>query len=81
MIWLFHRRGEYMSCEVRTCSQNAGYELCILRSRRRADGRTIEWYPDEKSVEARWNQFRELLIDAGWADVHSHSSEAPNPDG
>ena len=71
MLWLFHRRGEYMSCEVRTCLQNTGFELCILRSRARANRETVEWYPDEKTVETRWNQLRDDLMDAGWGDVHS----------
>jgi hypothetical protein len=51
--------------------QNAGFELCILRSRARADRETIEWYPDEKTVESRWDQLRDDLIVAGWGDVHS----------
>ena len=46
MIWLFQRRGEYLSCEVRTCLRDEGYELCMLRP----DGQTIEWYPDGKSI-------------------------------
>lgn len=72
MIWLFHRGGEYLSCEVRTCLHNEGYELCVLRS----DSQTIEWYPDEKSLEARWKQLREDLIEAGWGDLRSPRASA-----
>jgi hypothetical protein len=67
MIWLFHRAGEYLSCEVRTCMKNEGYELCILRP----DSQTIEWYPDVQAVEKRWEQLRLDLVDAGWGDLHT----------
>ena len=67
MIWLFQRRGEYLSCEVRTCLRDEGYELCMFRP----DGQTIEWYPDVKSLEARWQQLRQDLQAAGWGDLHS----------
>jgi hypothetical protein len=72
MIWLFHRRGEYLSCEARTCVKNEGYELCILRP----DSQTIEWYPDARSLEARWQQLREDLQEAGWGDLCSPRASA-----
>ena len=67
MIWLFQRSGEYLSCEVRTCQRDEGYELCVIRP----DGQTIEWYADARSLEARWDQLRRDLQGAGWGDLHS----------
>jgi hypothetical protein len=72
MIWLYHRRGEYLSCEVRTCLQNAGYELCMLRP----DSQTIEWYPDVETLEARWRQLRKDLLDGGWGEMGSPRASA-----
>jgi hypothetical protein len=72
MLWLFRRGGEYLSCEVRTCVQNAGYELCLLRP----DSQTIEWYADQRAVEKRWKQLREDLIEAGWGDFRSPRASA-----
>jgi hypothetical protein len=72
MLWLFHRRGEYLSCEVRTCMKDAGYELCILRP----DSQTIEWYPDVSTVEARWEQLRTDLADAGWGEMRTPKASA-----
>jgi len=54
MIWLFHRRGEYVSCEVRTCLENSGFELLVARS----GGLRVEWYPDELQVERRWERLK-----------------------
>lgn len=70
MLWLFQRRGEYLSCEVRTCLRNSGFELCILHS----NGQSIEWYPDERSVQARWEQLKGDLKEAGWCDLHASAS-------
>lgn len=67
MIWLFQRSGEYLSCEVRTCQRDEGYELCLIRPA----GQTIEWYADARSLEARWDQLRRDLQAAGWGDLHS----------
>jgi len=72
VIWLYHRSGEYLSCEVRTCLKNEGYELCIIRP----DAQTIEWYPDVQSVEARWDQLRRDLMVSGWGDMHAPRASA-----
>jgi hypothetical protein len=66
MIWLFHRYGEYLSCEVRTCLENAGFELLIARS-----GRIhLEWYPDENQVERRWEYLNRELRRDGWGELY-----------
>ena len=66
MIWLFHRYGEYMSCEVRTCLENTGFELLIARS-----GRVhLEWYPDENEVERRWEYVNRELRRDGWGELY-----------
>jgi hypothetical protein len=65
MIWLFHRYGEYLSCEVRTCLENAGFELLIARSGRLH----LEWYPDELQVERRWHSVNKELLREGWDEM------------
>ena len=66
MMWLFHRQGEYLSCEVRTCLQDTGFELLIVR-----DGRLQrEWYPDEAQIEQRWEHLNRELRRSGWGDVY-----------
>jgi hypothetical protein len=66
MMWLFHRQGEYLSCEVRTCLEDAGFESLIARA-----GRVQrEWYPDETQIERRWESLNRELRRAGWGDVY-----------
>lgn len=66
MMWLFHRYGEYLSCEVRTCLENAGFELLIARS-----GRVeLEWYPDERQIELRWKYLNRELRRDGWGELY-----------
>ena len=65
-MWLFHRHGEYLSCEVRTCLEDAGFELLIARA-----GRVQrEWYPDERQIERRWEALSLELRRTGWGDVY-----------
>ena len=45
MIWLFHRHGEYLSFEARTCMEDAGFELVIARP----DRVDREWYRTKSS--------------------------------
>ena len=67
MIWLFHRCGEYLSCEVRTCLENAGFELLIAR-----DGRVqLEWYPDEHQIERRWSHVNRELRREGGGEMYA----------
>jgi hypothetical protein len=66
MIWLFHRCGEYLSCEVRTCLENAGFELLIARSGRIQ----LEWYPDESEIEHRWQSLSRELRSEGWGEMY-----------
>jgi hypothetical protein len=66
MIWLFHRRGEYLACEVRTCLQNAGFELVMTGTGRHL----LEWFPDAAQVEQRWEEVRARLDRDGWDDVY-----------
>lgn len=66
MIWLFHRRGEYLACEVRTCLQNYGFELVMTGTGRHL----LEWFPDAAQVERRWAQLRDRLDRDGWGDVY-----------
>lgn len=66
MIWLFRRSGEYISCEVRTCLENAGFELLIERS-----GRVhLEWYADERQIERRWERLSKDLRREGWGELY-----------
>ena len=67
MLWLFHRGGEYLSCEVRTCVENTGFELLIAR-RGRVDR---EWYPDEHEIARRWEDVNRQLRQEGWGEFAS----------
>jgi hypothetical protein len=66
MLWLFHRHGEYLSCEVRTCLDNAGFELLMAWP----DGRQLEWYPSETEIEARWRALKRQLQYEGWGELY-----------
>ncbi len=75
MIWLFHRYGEYLSCEVRTCLENAGFELLIARA-----GRVhLEWYPDELEVERRWRCVNSELRQDGWGEMYGSTGHPLRP--
>jgi len=66
MIWLFHRDGQYLSCEARTCVEDSGYEILIARPghvRR-------EWYADEHQLAHRWRIVNQELRQEGWGDLH-----------
>lgn len=66
MIWLFHRYGEYVSCEVRTCLENEGFELLIAKAGRIQ----VEWYPDERQIERRWEHLNRELRRDGWGELY-----------
>jgi hypothetical protein len=66
MIWLFQRHGEYLACEVRTCLENAGFELLTAGSSRRE----VEWFPSERELEARWEALRRQLECEGWGELY-----------
>lgn len=74
MIWLFHRYGEYLSCEVRTCLENAGYELVIARAGRIER----EWYPNELQIERRWEYLHRELLRGGWGELYGPTNQAPD---
>jgi hypothetical protein len=70
MIWLFHRYGEYLSCEVRTCLENTGFELLIARA-----GRVqLEWYADELQIERRWEYLNRELRRGGWGELYTSTN-------
>jgi hypothetical protein len=71
MIWLYHRHGEYLACEVRTCLQNAGFELLMTGSSRHL----VEWYPDAAQIERRWDEVKDLLEGDGWGDVYERPGQ------
>jgi hypothetical protein len=73
MIWLFHRHGDYLSCEVRTCLENAGFELLVERA-----GRVhLEWYADEMQVERRWQSLNTELRRDGWNEMYGGGRNRP----
>ena len=73
MIWLFHRFGESLSCEVRTCLENTGFELLITRS-----GRVqLEWYPDERQIKRRWDYLNQELRREGWGEFVDMGGASP----
>jgi hypothetical protein len=66
MIWVFHRYGKYLSCEVRTSFENEGFEILIAK-----DGETnCEWYPDQEQIERRWDTLTEELRKEGWGELY-----------
>ena len=75
MIWLFHRYGEYLSCEVRTCLENDGFELLIARAGRIER----EWYPTEVQIERRWEYLNRELRRGGWGELYGPGGEAIRP--
>jgi hypothetical protein len=70
MIWLFHRRGEYMSCEARTCVEDSGFESLINRPGQLRR----EWYADEQQLMRRWQDVSFMLRREGWGDVYGGRS-------
>lgn len=67
MIWLFQRHGEYLACEVRTCLENAGFELQLSWTNRQE----LEWYSTESEVELRWRVLRRQLMYEGWGELYA----------
>ena len=65
MIWVFHRLGEYLACEVRTCPHNDGFELVLARNGKM----DREWYPNEEQVERRWGALNQQLRESGWGEM------------
>jgi len=64
MLWLFHRCGEYLYCEARTCLEDSGFELVIES----ADRVRCEWFADESQLTRRWEHLNRQLRLEGWAD-------------
>ena len=64
MLWLFHRCGEYLYCEVRTCLDDSGFEL-VIESARRVQR---EWFADETQLTRRWDCLNRELRVEGWVD-------------
>lgn len=69
MLWLFHRCGEYLSAEVRTCLENNGFELLIAQG----GSVRLEWYPDEREVARRWDDVNRELKREGWGELERQS--------
>jgi hypothetical protein len=66
MIWLFHRGGEVLSCETRTCVEDEGFEILIARH-----GRVKrEWCADEQQLSRRWHALSRELRRDGWGEMH-----------
>ena len=77
MLWLFHRYGEYLFCEARTCLENAGFELVIESA-----GRVrCEWFADEVQLTKRWDGLHRDLRLEGWTNCsaveRAMSAESP----
>ena len=72
MIWMFHREGEYLSCEVRTCLDRAGYELLVSYP----TSQVVEWFEDAPDVERRWTEIKRRLVRDGWQDLYETRFDA-----
>lgn len=66
MMWMFHREGEYLSCEVRTCLDRKGYELLV----KYPTTHVVEWFEDAPDIERRWTEIRRRLVRDGWLDMY-----------
>lgn len=64
MLWLFHRYGEYLYCETRTCLADSGFEL-VLESAGRV---RCEWCADETELTRRWDRLKRELLRGGWTN-------------
>jgi hypothetical protein len=73
MLWMFHREGEYLSCEVRTCLDRQGYELVV----KYPHTNVIEWFNDAPDVERRWSEIRRRLDRDGWQDMYDPKALQP----
>ena len=71
MIWLFQRHGEYLSCEVRTSLENAGFELLLSWPNRQE----LEWFSSEGEIEIRWRILRRQLQYEGWGELYAPIGE------
>jgi hypothetical protein len=66
MRWLFHRSGEYLYCEARTCLEDSGFEIVVESA-----GRVrCEWFADETQLTRRWERLNRELRLEGWADCN-----------
>ena len=74
MMWMFHREGEYLSCEVRTCFDREGYELFISS----CGAKAVEWFGAAAELERRWAEIRRELAGQGWVDLYN-ASPPPKP--
>jgi hypothetical protein len=72
MLWLYHRAGEYLSCEVRTSLESPGYEIVIDRPALMMR----ECYLNQRDAERRWEQLREQLRNDGWDEFSGWGVEA-----
>ena len=64
MQWLFHRHGEYLLCEARTCIERSGFEL-VLES---GGSVRCEWCADETELTRRWDRLKRELRLGGWTN-------------
>jgi hypothetical protein len=64
MQWMFHRYGEYLYCEARTCLEGTGFEL-VLESAGRV---RREWCADETELTRRWERLKRELRLGGWTN-------------
>jgi hypothetical protein len=64
MLWLFHRYGEYLYCEARTCLERSGFELVIES----AGGVRCQWCADETELARRWERLKRELRLGGWTN-------------
>jgi hypothetical protein len=63
MLWIFERKGEQMSCEIRREGEGSGYEM-ILTS---PDGsQRMERFEQTTEMIKRTLEFQGELLETGW---------------
>ena len=63
MLWIFERKGEQMSCEIRRDGVGAGYEMIVTS----ADGsQRMERFEETGELIKRTLEFQRELMETGW---------------
>ena len=63
MLWIFHREGEQMTCEIRREGAGVGYEMIVTRP----DGsQRMERFEETNDLIKRTLEFQRELMESGW---------------
>ena len=63
MLWSFHRDGKQLTYEIRSTSEEGGFEITIHEPDRED---RIERFETAAEVDERARQLQQQLVDDGW---------------